>query len=70
MLKKSFVILFVLLLSAGAFARTDFSVADYGAVGDGRTDCTEAFQKALDAAFAIGGGSVCVPTGDYAFRGP
>ncbi len=69
MLKKSFVILFVLLLSAGAFARTDFSVADYGAAGDGRTDCTEAFQKALDAAFAIGGGSVCVPTGDYAFRG-
>ena len=69
MLKKSFAVLFVLLLSAAAFAGQDFSVADYGAKGDGKTDCTEAFQKALDAAFAIGGGNVFVPTGVYDVKG-
>ena len=39
----------VAFLSIGVYA-TDFNVKDFGAVGDGKTDCTEAFQKALDAA--------------------
>ncbi|MBQ9358472.1 MAG: hypothetical protein IJT95_02915 [Abditibacteriota bacterium] len=69
MLKRTIIILFVLLLSAAAFAQSDFSVLDYGARGDGKTDCTEAFQKALDAAFQIGGGNVFVPTGIYDVKG-
>ena len=39
----------VAVFSIGVYA-TDFNVKDFGAVGDGKTDCTEAFQKALDAA--------------------
>jgi hypothetical protein len=44
-------------------------VLDYGAVADGRTDCTEAFQTALDAMGEMGGGVVWVPAGRYMIRG-
>lgn len=42
-----------------------FNVLDYGAVGDGITDDTTAIQDAIDAAYAAGGGTVCVPVGRY-----
>ena len=42
---------------------------DYGAVGNGTTDDTAAFQKALDAAAAAGGGTVHAPRGNYFFAG-
>ena len=45
-------------------ART-FSIAGYGAVGDGRTMNTTAFAKAIDACERAGGGSVVVPPGTY-----
>lgn len=40
------------------------NVANYGAVGDGATDCTTAFQNAINA-LPSGGGTVYVPPGDY-----
>lgn len=46
-----------------------FNVRDFGAAGDGRTDDTAAFQKALDAAAAAGGGTVFAPRGNYLFAG-
>ena len=46
-----------------------FNVIDAGAVGDGETDDTEAFQMALDACAKAGGGVVFAPTGRYAIRG-
>ena len=45
------------------------SVMDFGAVPDGETDNTEAFQKALNAAGEANGGIVNVPTGRYSFDG-
>ena len=45
------------------------NVKDFGAVGDGETDSTGAFQEALDAAAAAQGGVVFVPTGRYSFTG-
>ena len=39
------------------------SVADFGAVGDGMTLCTEAFAQAIDQLAAQGGGTVNVPDG-------
>ena len=45
------------------------NVRDCGAVGDGKTDDTAAFQKALDTVGKAGGGIVFVPTGNYLFKG-
>jgi hypothetical protein len=46
-----------------------FDVRTFGAVGDGQTDDTAAFQKALDAAGAANGGVVYAPRGNYFFAG-
>jgi polygalacturonase len=47
------------------FPNRTFSVSSYGAKGDGSTDNTSAFQKAITAANAAGGGVVEVPSGTY-----
>jgi hypothetical protein len=56
----------------GAVARTvqtklrdTVSVKDFGAVGNGATNDTAAFQAALDAIKARGGGEVVIPQGTY-----
>jgi hypothetical protein len=55
---------------AGAAGLPDvYSVKDFGARGDGTTDDTAAFQKALDAAGKAGGGVVYAPVGRYLFAG-
>ena len=46
-----------------------WSVRDFGAKGDGTTDDTAAFQRALDAATKAGGGTVHAPRGNYFFAG-
>lgn len=48
---------------------SEWNVLDYGAKPDGATDCTQAFQSAIDAAHAANGGVVLVPTGRYRFDG-
>jgi len=66
-----------LLFSVGAFAGEAlqgpvsdyFNVRSFGAAGDGQTDDTAAFQKALDAAAKAGGGVVYAPVGNYFFAG-
>jgi hypothetical protein len=46
-----------------------FNVLEFGAVADGHTDNTAAFQRALDAAAQRGGGVVYAPRGNYRFAG-
>ena len=41
------------------------SVTDFGAIGDGVTDCTEAFAKAISHLTQQGGGHLNVPAGIY-----
>jgi polygalacturonase len=48
-----------------AFPDRDFDVTRYGAVGDGRADCTEAFRRAVAACAGAGGGRVVVPAGRF-----
>jgi len=47
------------------FPDRTFAVTNYGAKGDGDTDCTEAFRKAINACTTAGGGKVIVPAGVY-----
>lgn len=49
--------------------RPHWNVMDAGAVGDGKTDDTTAFQRALDQAGRAGGGVVEVPAGRYRING-
>ena len=44
-------------------------VQGFGAAGDGKTDDTAAFQKALDAGAQHGGGTVYAPPGRYLLKG-
>lgn len=50
-----------------AGTRECHNVRDYGAVGDGDADDSDAFGSALDAIAAAGAGVLYVPTGDYRF---
>lgn len=45
-----------------------FNVLNYGAVGDGKTDNTEAFSACLKAVIEVGGGRMVLPTGVYCGR--
>ncbi len=58
------------LMPALAMASSDiYSVLDFGAKPDGKTDATSAFQKAMDTASKAGGGIVYAPRGTYFFSG-
>jgi hypothetical protein len=49
---------------SGARTASVFNVVDFGAKGDGKTPDSEAIQKALDAAGAVGG-TVYLPVGRH-----
>jgi hypothetical protein len=67
-LTLSLVLSFTTTLAFGQ-SKTRWNVAEMGAVADGKTDNTAAFQKALDTAGRAGGGTVEVPAGYYRFNG-
>lgn len=58
-----------LIATLHADATNTFEVTRFGAVGDGVTDNTAPFQRALDAAASAGGGVVIAPRGAYLFAG-
>lgn len=47
------------------FPKRDFVVTRFGAVGDGKRDCTEAFREAIAACHKAGGGRIVVPAGVF-----
>jgi len=51
-------------IQAPVFPAHDFVITNYGAVADGKTDCTDAIRKAIDAC-AKCGGRVVVPPGEF-----
>ena len=48
-----------------AFPKRDFAITKFGAVGDGKTDCTAAIRNAIEACAKAGGGRVVVPAGTF-----
>src|SRR5437660_12564919 len=50
-------------IKAPTFPARDFDVTKFGAQGDGKFDCTDAFRKAIDACNRPGGGGVGVAVG-------
>jgi unsaturated rhamnogalacturonyl hydrolase len=52
-------------IQAPSFPDRAFSIADHGAVADGKTLATEAIRKAIEACHAAGGGRVVVPAGEW-----
>ena len=47
------------------FPTKDFVITEYGAIGDGKTDCTDAFKQAIENCHAAGVGRVIVPEGIF-----
>jgi polygalacturonase len=47
------------------FPDRDFFITNYGAIGDGKFDCTEAIKLAIEACHTAGGGRVIVPEGIF-----
>jgi len=58
-------VLATLLFAACARAGGPLNVRDFGAIGDGKSLDTAAIQKAIDAAFGAGGGTVWLPSGTF-----
>jgi polygalacturonase len=50
---------------APTFPDRAFDITQFGAVGDGTTDCTDAFRRAIAACRAADGGRVVVPAGRF-----
>jgi polygalacturonase len=48
-----------------SFPARDFVITDYGAVGDGTTDCAMAISKAVAACDEAGGGRIVIPAGEF-----
>jgi polygalacturonase len=54
---------------APAFPKRNFNVMDFGAVGDGVTDCRKAINKTITDCSNAGGGTVVIPQGRFYVAG-
>ena len=63
---KHYSLIFILLFSFNiSLLAMKYNIKSYGAVGDGVTLNTKAIQKAIDQAYAAGGGVVVIPAGKF-----
>ena len=52
------------------FPDKDYDISQFGALGDGRTDCLPAIKQAIDKCNYEGGGRIVIPAGKYFVKGP
>ena len=52
------------------FPDINYNVIDFGAIGDGETDCLPAIQSAIKKCNFEGGGRIVIPAGEYFVKGP
>ncbi len=52
------------------FTNHDYSVVNYGAIADGKTDCLPAIKNAIATCNKGGGGRVLIPAGTWLVNGP
>jgi polygalacturonase len=57
-------------IKAPTFSERDFNISDFGAEGDGKTDCKSAFDQAIAKCADSGGGRVIVAKGRWLVNGP
>jgi polygalacturonase len=50
---------------APTFPDRNFDITQYGAVGDGTTDCSDAIRQAMTSCNTAGGGRVVIPAGKF-----
>jgi len=63
---KKLTVLFIFALIVSVSAQSAFyNVVDYGAIGDGNTNNSEAINAAIEAAAKNGGGTIYFPAGNY-----
>ncbi|HEY4134887.1 MAG TPA: right-handed parallel beta-helix repeat-containing protein [Alphaproteobacteria bacterium] len=55
------------LISENSKADLIKNILEYGALGDGHTDCTKAIQNAIDDVHKSGGGTVRIPAGYFVY---
>jgi len=59
-------VLSLVIFASGIYARASTaSIADFGAIGDGKTLNTKSIQAAIDHCSQSGGGTLAVPKGDF-----
>jgi hypothetical protein len=60
------ILIFCLLIWAGKLSgQAVFTVGNFGATPDGKTNCSQSIQKAIDACHSVGGGFVVFPAGKF-----
>ena len=52
------------------FPERDYNITDFGAVGDGVTDCLPAIKEAINKCNIEGGGRVILSSGTFFVKGP
>ena len=63
MTQKSILLFFLLIFCS--YIHAQYSIKDFGAVGDGKTVCTNAINSAIEKCAANGGGKVIIPPGVF-----
>lgn len=61
---RAIITLLAFLITSATFGQT-YNIKDYGAMADGKTINTNAIQKTVDDCARKGGGTVCVPSGEF-----